>query len=95
MATKNKANSLVSNLGIGKSSSAKQETKEVAAPRPSVEAGCKEGDARTTIILNKELIWKIKFIALAEGSSIKDKVSEALQSVVESWEAEHGSIQIK
>ena len=68
--------------------------KEVAEPRPSVEAGCKEGDARTTIILNKDLMRKVKFIALADGSTIKDKVSEALQAVVESWEAEHGSIQI-
>lgn len=56
MANKNKANALVSNLGIGKSSSTKQETKEVAEPRPSVEASCKEGDARTTIILNKDLL---------------------------------------
>lgn len=95
MANKNKANALVSNLGIGKSNSAKQETKEVATTRPSVEAGCKEGDTRTTIILNKELIKKVKFIALAEGSTIKDKVSEALQAVVESWESEHGSIQMK
>lgn len=95
MANKNKANALVSNLGIGKSSSTKQEAKEVAIHRPSIEAGCKKGDARTTIILNKELIRKVKFIALAEGSTIKDKVSEALQAVVTSWEAEHGSIQIK
>ena len=94
MANKNKANALVSNLGIGKSSSTKQETKEVAEHRPSVEASCKEGDARTTIILNKDLMRKVKFIALADGSTIKDKVSEALQAVVESWEAEHGSIQI-
>lgn len=36
MANKNKANAMVSNLGIGKSSSTKQETKEVAEPRPSV-----------------------------------------------------------
>ena len=90
MANKNKANALVSNLGIWKSSSTKQETKEVAEPRPSVEAGCKEGDARTTIILNKDLMRKVKFIALADGSTIKDKVSEALQAVVESWEAEQG-----
>lgn len=42
MANKNKANALVSNLGIGKSSSTKQETKEVAEPRPSVEAGVRK-----------------------------------------------------
>lgn len=95
MTNKNKANALVSNLGIGKLSSTKQEAEEVATPRPSVEAGCKAGDARTTIILNKELIRKVKFIALAEGATIKDKVSEALQVVVESWEAKHGPIQIK
>lgn len=101
MANKNKANSLVSNLLSSNVKQAEKTTSKEAeqtvpsAPRPSVEAGCKEGDARTTIILNKELIRKVKFIALAEGSTIKDKVSEALQTVVAAWEAEHGEIPLK
>lgn len=100
MANKGKANSLVSNLLS--SNTKKQENTVVkneqpteSTQRPSTETGCKEGDARTTIILNKELIRKVKFIALAEGSTIKDKVSEALQAVVESWEAEHGEVPLK
>lgn len=96
MANKNKANSLVSNLLS--SNTKKQENtveKTEQTPRPSVEAGCKEGDARTTIILNKELIRKVKFIALAEGSTIKNKVTEALQMVVQAWESEHGEVPFK
>ena len=42
------------------------------APRPSTENGCKAGEARTTVILNKELVKKVKYIALAEDTSIKD-----------------------
>ena len=60
--------------------------------RPSVEAGCKAGDTRTTIILNKELIKKVKFIALAEGKTIKDKATEAFTTMVEEWEKENGPI---
>lgn len=77
MANKNKANALVSNLGIGKQKVQIESTPEASETakesRPSVEAGCKAGDTRTTIILNKELIKKVKFIALAEGKTIKDK----------------------
>lgn len=95
MADKNKAAGLVTNLGIGKKNEPKQ---EVAAPlevaRPSVESGCKEGDARTTIILNKELVKKVKFIALSEGTTIKDKVTEGLTAIVKAWEDEKGEINV-
>lgn len=100
MATKNKTNSLISNLGIGKPKatvSKVEETPVEAAPevRPSTENGCKAGEARTTVILNKELVKKVKYIALAEGSSIKDKVTEGLTAIVEQWEAVNGEINIK
>ena len=57
MATKNKTNSLISNLGIGKpkATASKVETAPVEATpevRPSTENGCKAGEARTTVILN-------------------------------------------
>lgn len=68
------------------------ETPEV---RPSTENGCKAGEARTTVILNKELVKKVKYIALAEGSSIKDKVTEGLTAIVEQWEANNGEIPIR
>ena len=99
MATKNKTNSLISNLGIGKPktplSKAEEAHVEVAPVLPSTENGCKAGEARTTVILNKELVKKVKYIALAEGSSIKDKVTEGLTSIGEQWESVNGAINIK
>ena len=100
MATKNKTNSLISNLGIGKPKATavkNEETSVEVTPevRPSTENGCKVGEARTTVILNKELVKKVKYIALAEGTSIKDKVTEGLTAIVEQWEKENGTINIK
>lgn len=100
MATKNKTNNLISNLGIGKPKTTENkvvDTPVEAAPevRPSTENGCKAGEARTTVILNKELVKKVKYIALAEGSSIKDKVTEGLTAIVEQWEANNGEIPIR
>ena len=75
MANKNKANALVSNLGIGKPKVQVESTPEASETakesRPSVEAGWKAGDTRTTIIINKDRLQKIKFIALAERLSKK------------------------
>lgn len=100
MATKNKTNSLISNLGIGKakvtpSVPEQKATEPIPELRPSTENGCKAGEARTTVILNKELVKKVKYIALAEGTSIKDKVTEGLTAIVEEWEAKNGVIPIK
>ena len=94
MATKNKTNSLVSNLGIGQSKTTVSRIEETPKVRPSTENGCKEGEARTTVILSKELVKKVKYIALLEGSSIKDKVTEGLNAIVEQWEATNGKISI-
>ena len=75
MANKNKANALVSNLGIGKPKvqvgSTPEASETAKESRPSVEAGWKAGDTRTTIIINKDRLQKIKFIALAERLSKK------------------------
>ena len=75
MANKNKANALVSNLGIEKQKVQIESTPEASETakesRPSVEAGWKAGDTRTTIIINKNRLQKIKFIALAERLSKK------------------------
>lgn len=99
MATKNKTNNLISNLGIGKPKTpekkvAEKSTEATPDVRPATENGCKVGEARTTIILNKELVKKVKYIALAEGCSIKDKVSEGLAIIVEHWEAKNHKIKI-
>ena len=75
MADKNKATSLVNNLGIEKTKVQAVSTPETSGTakesRPSVEAGWKAGDTRTTIIINKDRLQKIKFIALAERLSKK------------------------
>lgn len=100
MATKNKTNSLISNLGIGKPKTTVTKAEEAPVEvtpevRPSTENGCKAGEARTTVILNKELVKKVKYIALAEGTSIKNKVTEGLTAIVEQWEASNGEISIR
>lgn len=96
MANKNKANALVSNLGIGKPKVQVESTPEasetVKEPRPSVEAGCKAGDTRTTIIINKDRLKKVKFIALTEGKTIKEIIAEVIDDKLERWEKENGPI---
>ncbi len=99
MANKNKANSLVSNLLAGNTKRQAETTVDnteqaSSSPCRSVEAGCKEGDARTTFVLNKELVKKVKYIALKEGCSIKTKVTEGLTCIVDSWEAKNGEIKL-
>lgn len=61
---------------------------------PSIERGCKPGEARTTIILNKEITKKVKYIALTKGCSIKDIFTEVLTDLVERWEAKKGEIRV-
>ena len=96
MANKNKANALVSNLGIGKQKvqieSAPETSGAAKESRPSVEAGCKAGDTRTTIITNKDRLQKIKFIALAERKTIKEIIAEVIDEKLEKWEIENGPI---
>lgn len=96
MANKNKANALVSNLGIGKQKvqieSAPETSGAAKESRPSVEAGCKAGDTRTTIIINKDRLQKIKFIALAERKTIKEIIAEVIDDKLERWEKENGPI---
>lgn len=45
--------------------------------------------------VHKELVKKVKYIALAEGTSIKEKVTEGLTAIVEQWEASNGEIPIR
>ena len=98
MATKKNTDILLGTLISKKKESAKKTEEapiETVEVRPSTENGCKAGEARTTVILNKELVKKVKYIALAEGSSIKNKVTEGLTVIVEQWEANNGEIPIR
>ena len=51
-------------------------------------------DARTTFIVDPELIRKVKYISLVESSLLKDVISEALTSYIEAWESENGKIRL-
>ena len=62
--------------------------------RPAQEQGCKEGEARTTYILPKELAAKMKLISLFETKTIKALVRELFEEFGEKWESEHGTISI-
>lgn len=55
---------------------------------PHVETDDKGDEVRTTIILDKELLKKVKFIAQTEGKTFKDKATEAFADMVEEWEEE-------
>ena len=63
--------------------------------RLSVEKGCRLAIPKLLSFFNKELVRKVKYIALAEGSSIKDKVTEGLRTIVEQWEAQNGPVSLK
>ena len=56
------------------------------------EPGSKVEETRATFIVDPELIRKKKYIALVENNLLKDVISEALSSFIESWEAKNGNI---
>ena len=67
--------------------------RNVGRPRKG-ESGSKANEVRATFIVDPELIRKVKYISLVEGSLLKDVISEALTSYIESWESENGKIRL-
>lgn len=67
--------------------------RNVGRPRKG-ESGSKANEVRATFIVDPELIRKVKYISLVEGSLLKDVISEALTSYIESWESENGRIRL-
>ena len=67
--------------------------RNVGRPRKG-ESGSKANGVRATFIVDPELIRKVKYISLVEGSLLKDVISEALTSYIESWESENGRIRL-
>ena len=49
-------------------------------------------ETRTTIIINKDRLKKVKFIALTEGKTIKEIIAEVIDDKLERWEKENGPI---
>ena len=51
-----------------------------------------ENEVRATFIVDPEIVRKLKYVSLAEGTLLKDVIAEALNSYLESWESENGKI---
>lgn len=59
---------------------------------PHVETDDKDDETRTTIIINKDRLKRVKFIALTEGKTIKEIIAEVIDDKLERWEKENGPI---
>lgn len=51
-------------------------------------------EVRATFIVNPEVVRKIKYISLVEGSLLKEVIGEALGSYVKNWESVNGKINL-
>lgn len=65
----------------------------VGRPRKG-ETGSKANEVRATFIVDPEVVRKLKYVSLAEGSLLKDVIAEALNSFLDTWEAENGKIRL-
>lgn len=65
----------------------------VGRPRKG-ETGSKSEEVRATFIVDPEVVRKLKYISLVESNLLKDVISEALTSYIESWESENGRIRL-
>lgn len=66
---------------------------KVGRPRKG-ESGSKTNEVRATFIVDPEVVRKHKYISLVESNLLKDVISEALNSYIESWEEENGKIRL-
>lgn len=67
--------------------------RKVGRPRKG-ESGSKTTEIRATFIVDPDLIRKVKFIFLVEGSFLKDVISNALTTYIETWETKNGKIRL-
>lgn len=58
------------------------------------ESASKSNEVRATFIVDPEVVRKLKYISLAEGSLLKDVIAAALSGYIDSWEAENGKIRL-
>ena len=65
--------------------------RNVGRPRKG-ETGKQTNEVRATFIVDPEIVRKLKYVSLAEGTLLKDVIAEALNSYLESWESENGKI---
>lgn len=67
--------------------------RNVGRPRKG-ETGKQTNEVRATFIVNPEVVRKLKYVSLAEGSLLKDVIAEALNAYLDSWESENGRIRL-
>ncbi len=69
-------------------------TRNIGRPAKGTQGRSKD-DNRATFIVSKEIVRKLKFIALQETRLYKDIVAEALEQYIEQYQAAHGTIPVK
>ena len=67
--------------------------RNVGRPRKG-KSGSKTSEVRATFIVDPEVVRKLKYISLVESNLLKDVISEALTSFIDSWESENGKIRL-
>lgn len=65
----------------------------VGRPRKGATSG-KQEETRATFIVSPEVIRKLKYIALVDGTLLKDIIAEALDNHIAAWESENGRIRL-
>lgn len=58
------------------------------------ESSTKSSEIRATFIVEPEVVRKLKYISLAEGSLLKDVIAAALSIYIDSWETDNGKIRL-
>lgn len=65
--------------------------KERQEPAASNAKSCPE-ETRATLIINSEILRKVKYISLVEDMLLKNVIGNALDEYVSRWEAQNGNI---
>ena len=60
--------------------------------RPKKITSGEEDAAKGTFVADRQVIRKLKFIALVEDCLLKDVINEALKTYIEKWEKKNGEI---
>lgn len=71
-----------------------QPTQRRKPGRPPKSAADRLEEVRATIIVEPDVLKKIKYISLIEGSMIKEVMNEAFLSYITAWEAANGKIRL-
>lgn len=68
----------------------KSEKKGPGRPKKAVTG--EEDSAKGTFVADRQIIRKLKFIALVEDCLLKDVIDEAFKTYIEKWEKKNGEI---